>query len=64
MISILNSISVSKYNLTLLNNLMDINAVGMKTLIPVARFIPSKHYVSAWVCIMWMQFFWEDKELT
>ncbi len=36
--------------MTLLNNLMEIDAAGMKTFIHLESFIPSKYYVSAWVC--------------
>jgi hypothetical protein len=42
---------VLKYNVTLLNNLMEMDAAGMKTFIPAERFVPTKCYLSVWICM-------------
>ncbi len=35
-----------KYNVTLHNDMMDINVAGMKPLIPSECFISAKHYIA------------------
>ncbi len=51
MISILKYYLRIKNNVTLLNDVMEIDAAGMKSCIPTEHFILAKHYVSAWVRI-------------